>query len=188
MSAIPTKPSPKRDDFLLAETGPDLRCRHKTASGRRCERQPASANYGFCPLHASEGQRFRDAEAAAIASELFGPESNFGDATVVNQVLGKLFTLVAQGRIPVSTAALLAQIGQLLIQGLQGPHGDVRLAEVNNAWRQTIVNVLNSADRDSRGPDIASVRYEDLGRRIDDSREQGATVRETADANYSEES
>ena len=71
-----------------------------------------------------EGQRFRDAEAAAIASELFGPESNFADATVVNQVLGKLFTLVAQGRIPVSTAALLAQIGQLLIQGLQGPHGE----------------------------------------------------------------
>jgi hypothetical protein len=188
MSAIPTKPSPKRDDFLLAETGQDPRCRHKTASGRRCERQPASANYGFCPLHASEGQRFRDAEAAAIASELFGPESNFGDPAVVNQVLGKLFTLVAQGRIPVSTAALLAQIGQLLIQKLQGPHGDVRLAEVNNAWRQTIVNVLNSADRDSRAQDIASVRYEDLGRRIDDSREQGPTARETADANFGEDS
>jgi hypothetical protein len=188
MSAIPTKPSPKRDDFLLAETGQDLRCRHKTASGRRCERQPASANFGFCPLHAGEGQRFRDAEAAAIASELFGPESNFADATVVNQVLGKLFTLVAQGRIPVSTAALLAQIGQLLIQGLQGPHGDVRLAEVNNAWRQTIVNVLNSADRDSRSPDIANVRYEDLGRRIDDSPERSATAQETTGANFGEDS
>lgn len=188
MSATSAKHISRQEDPILSESGQDPRCRHKTASGRRCERQPASANYGFCSLHASEGQRFRDAEAAAIASELFGPESNFGDPTVVNQVLGKLFTLVAQGRIPVSTAALLAQIGQLLIQGLQGPHGDVRLAEVNNAWRQTIVNVLNSADRDSRGPDIASVRYEDLGRRIDDSREQRATVRETADTHFGEES
>ena len=62
------------------------------------------------------------------------------------------------------------------------------LAEVNNAWRQTIVNVLNSADRDSRSPDIANVRYEDLGRRIDDSPERSATAQETTGANFGEDS
>jgi hypothetical protein len=180
MSATSTKHGPRQPEFIIPEAAQDPRCRHKTASGRRCERQPVSANYGFCHIHASEGQRFRDAEAAAIAQELFGTDSNFGDPIVVNQVLGKLFTLVAQGRIPVTTAALLAQIGQLLVQGLQGPHGDVRLAEVNNAWRQTIVNVLNSADRDSHGPDIASVRYEDLGRRIAETREEVAAMDENA--------
>jgi hypothetical protein len=170
MSAISTKLIQARDEIILHETASDSRCRHRTPSGRRCERQSSLVNYGFCAAHAHEGQKFRDADATAIAAELLGPESNFGDPAVVNQVLGKLFTLVAQGRIPVSTAALLAQIGQLLVQGLQGSHGDVRLSEVNNAWRQTIVNVLNSADRDSQNAQATSSKYEDLGRRIEESR------------------
>jgi hypothetical protein len=189
MAAASTKYPSTREELIFKEaTQADFRCRHKTASGRRCERQPTSVDYGFCGIHAAEAQKFRDAEATAIASELLGCESNFGDLIVVNQVLGKLFTLVAQGRIPVSTAALLTQIGQLLLQGLQGSHSDVRLAEVNNAWRQTIVNVLSSADREGRSHDITNVHYENLGSRIAESGDTGAAVRQNSSASRGEES
>ena len=195
MSASPSKslqssiqrPAQKQDEIIVRETGTDPRCRHKTASGRRCDRVPSQLNYGFCLLHAHEGQRYREADATAIAAELLGPESDFGDPTVVNQVLGKLFTLVAQGRIPVSTAALLAQIGQLLVQGLHGPHGDVRLSEVNNAWRQTIVNVLNSADGGPNDAGVATVKYENLGRRVEESRAADSKENESRDSIYREE-
>ncbi len=188
MSATSTKHTKWPDELIRSEAVSDPRCRHKTASGRRCERQPTSANYGFCAIHAAEAQRYREAEATAIASELIGGDSNFGDPAVVNQMLGKLFTLVAQGRIPVSTASLLAQIGQLLVNGLQGAHGDTRLAEVTNAWRQTIVKVLNSADRDSRSSELTTVHYEDLGRQIADSDRTESAVEIARDSNHGEES
>jgi hypothetical protein len=152
---------------LATPESPGDRCRHKSKSGRRCERPSEPANLGFCALHIAEAQQFREAESRAVASELLGPESSLADPASINRLLAKLFTLVAQGRIPVPTAALLTQIGQLILQTFNGQpaHADVRLSEVNNAWRQTIVHVLN-ASQESVGSEHPPVSYQDLEREI----------------------
>jgi hypothetical protein len=151
---------------LATPESPGDRCRHKSKSGRRCERPSDPGNFGFCAIHIAEAQQFREAESRAVASELLGPESSLADPASVNRLLAKLFALVAQGRIPVPTAALLTQIGQLILQTFNGqpPHAEVRLSEGNNAWRQTIVHVLNASHRPASG--APPLTYEDLEREI----------------------
>lgn len=166
MAAPSTKPAViPLDGFALPEPGNELRCRHKSSSGRRCERAADPANFGFCVLHDADAQRFREAEARAIAAELLGAEASLGDPASVNRLLAKLFMLVAHGRIPLPTAALLTQIGQLILQSFGGngaPHGEVRLSEVNNAWRQTIVHVLNSAGQSSEAAPASQISFQDF--------------------------
>lgn len=143
------------------------RCRHKSKSGRRCERPSESGNFGFCVVHSADAQQIREAESRAVASELLGSESSLADPASINRLLAKLFTLVAQGRIPVPTASLLTQIGQLILQTFNGSpaHAEVHLSEVNSAWRQTIVHVLN-ASQQSPGSSGAPLTYQDLEREI----------------------
>lgn len=153
------------DGFALPEPGNELRCRHKSSSGRRCERAADPANFGFCIIHDGDAHQFREAESRAIAVELLGGDASLADPASVNRLLAKLFTLVAQGRIPLPTAALLTQIGQLILQSFSGngaPHAEVRLSEVNNAWRQTIVHVLNSAGHPSGAAPASQISFQDF--------------------------
>jgi hypothetical protein len=54
----------------------------------------------------------------AVAEELVGPLADFRSAYAINRSLGKLYAIAAENRIPPRNAAILAYIGQLLLQTL----------------------------------------------------------------------
>jgi hypothetical protein len=73
--------------------------------------------------------------------------------TAVNHALGKLFSLVAENRIPARNAAVLAYIGQLLLNSIAEVRGEVyavdgRVAEMELV--KTALDILNM--RPNRGP------------------------------------
>ena len=93
------------------------RCAFETSDGRRC-RLPRSCNHAsLCLFHSREEQQLLESEklGAEIASPISG---DFLTATDINYVLGKVFTAVAQNRIPVRTAHTLAYLGQLMLMSL----------------------------------------------------------------------
>lgn len=98
----------------------DDRCAHITSDGRRCRNHRISGKSAFCTPHTHQEQQYINADR--VAEELLAGVEDFQTTLAVNEALGRLFQLTAQNRIPVRNAAVLAYIGQLLLQSV----GDVR--------------------------------------------------------------
>jgi hypothetical protein len=93
------------------------RCAFETSDGRRC-RLPRSASHpSLCVFHSREEQQFLESRklGGEVASSITG---DFLTATDINYVLGKVFTAVAQNRMPARTAHTLAYLGQLMLFSL----------------------------------------------------------------------
>jgi hypothetical protein len=112
------KPSPSAVETIPAiETIPeDVRCNHVTADNRRCIDSRAPDHKTLCPYHAMKEMQRRNSKF--VAKEILGPLNDFRSAFAINSALGKLFAITAENRIPVRNAAVLAYIGQLLLQTL----------------------------------------------------------------------
>lgn len=95
----------------------DNRCRHISSSGRQCKMPRGSRSSAYCTPHSQLEQQCLNAEKAA--QELLGNVGSFQSVIAVNEVLGKLFRLTAENRIPIRNAAVLAYIGQLLLQSTE---------------------------------------------------------------------
>ena len=93
------------------------RCAFETSDGRRCRLPRSATHASLCIFHSREEQQLLESEklGAEIASPITG---DFLTATDINYVLGKVFTAVAQNRIPVRTAHTLAYLGQLMLMSL----------------------------------------------------------------------
>src|SRR5215472_13246636 len=99
------------------KTSDPNRCAFETSDGRRC-RLPRSANHAsLCVFHSREEQQLLESRkiGAELSATLTG---NFLTATDINYALGKVFTAVAQNRIPVRTAHTLAYLGQMMLFSL----------------------------------------------------------------------
>jgi hypothetical protein len=77
-------------------------------------------------------------DANALATELLGPFQEFKTATAINHALGKLFALLAKDRIPTRNAAVLAYIGQLLLNSLPLMGKEILPGEGNPGWKQLV--------------------------------------------------
>jgi hypothetical protein len=71
----------------------------------------------FCAFHAKQEMQVYDAKA--VSREILGPLDDFRSACAINRVLGKLFTVTVEDRIPIRNAAVLAAIAQLMLRTLQ---------------------------------------------------------------------
>jgi len=109
----------------------DTRCKYVASSGRRCRAQSArdtsraSGFSAFCLPHAQMEQQYLDSES--VAKELVGKLDDFRTSHAINDVLGKLFILVAQNRIPLRNATALSYICQLLIASTNGVRSELNL-------------------------------------------------------------
>ena len=109
----------------------DTRCKYIASSGRRCRAQAArdtsraSGFSAFCLPHAQMEQQYLNAES--VAEELIGDLDDFRTSHAINEVLGKLFILVAQNRIPLRNASALSYICQLLLNSTTGVRGELQL-------------------------------------------------------------
>ena len=97
---------------------PRNRCQHVTTAGRRCRMLRAPGHPGLCFFHAEQNEQFINADE--VAAELTTGVGEFGTPIDINQALGKLFKLVARGRVPLREARTLAYISQQILN-IVGP-------------------------------------------------------------------
>jgi hypothetical protein len=100
----------------IATLNQKTRCTHRTADGRRCQMPFAPNHTALCTHDALQNLQLLDMKA--VAEEIVGPLGDFRSAYAINRSLGKLFSIAAENRIPPRNAAILAYIGQLLLQTL----------------------------------------------------------------------
>jgi len=91
-----------------------------------------------------ESQRLGAEISASITGE-------FMTSTDINFVLGKLFTALAQNRIPPRNAAILAYIGQLMLHSLRGVKREYPFTYNYETWNNMLekATVLSDYTPDS---------------------------------------
>ncbi len=130
-----TKPAHKRDH----------QCQQVTSDDRRCLMSRMKGHPSLCFVHAQRQQQVLDPKR--VAAELLGPFADLKTANAVNHALGSLFLLVAQNRIPPRHAAILAYIGQLLLQSLGSVQSEIKNAWGYESWHAAVRQVLWDASR-----------------------------------------
>jgi hypothetical protein len=101
----------------------DTRCLYVSATGRRCRSLAArdtsrpSGLSAFCIPHSQLEQQYVNIKS--VSEELLGDTDNFQTAISVNEVLGRLFVLQAQNRIPVRNAMALSYTAQVILSSLE---------------------------------------------------------------------
>ncbi len=95
------------------------RCQFETSDGRRCRMLRHNGHPTLCLFHACDEMQLLESQrlGAEISASITG---EFMTSTDINFVLGKLFTALAQNRIPPRNAAILAYIGQLMLHSVPG--------------------------------------------------------------------
>ena len=94
----------------------------------------------LCPFHARQERQLLD--SAAIAAELASLSGEFTTASDLSHVLGKLFHLLAQDRVPRRKAATLAYIAQLLLHNRHSVQLEIQQTHGFSAWEDTLRRAL----------------------------------------------
>src|ERR1700719_666101 len=108
ITRIKMKPKSPSSDFT-----PE-RCQHRTRAGRQCRSLVADANSSFCAAHAAS----EPADSADLVAALTREAYDFQRPQGVNNSLGVLYNLLAEGRICPRRASVLAYISSLLLRTL----------------------------------------------------------------------
>ncbi len=116
------------------------RCLFSTSDGRQCSMLRHDSHPSLCPFHARQEQQLLD--SPAVAAELAAFAGQFSTATDLSRVLGKLFLLLAQDRIPRSKAATLAYITQLLLHNHHSAQREFQETYGYSAWEETLRHSL----------------------------------------------
>ena len=144
--------STKNNQESLAQTplpNPN-RCQFETSDGRRCRMLRHNGHPTLCLFHARDEMQLLESQrlGSEIASSISG---DFMTATNINFVLGKLFTALAQNRIPPRNAAVLAYIGQLMRHSLPGVEREYPFTYNYETWNNMLekATVLSDYTPDS---------------------------------------
>lgn len=127
----------------------DTRCQFITSSGRRCrnfaarDTSRASGLSTFCVPHSQLDQQFVNTKS--VAEELLGNTTDFRTAIAVNDVLGRLFVLQAQNRIPIRNAMALSYTAQVILSSIQTVRDEVVQAEGRDSHEEIILGAINKA-------------------------------------------
>ena len=90
------------------------RCQHRTRTGRQCRSLVADANSSFCAAHAGSEPGDSEDFRTALTRHAYDFQRSQG----VNNSLGVLYNLLAEGRISPRRASVLAYISSLLLRTL----------------------------------------------------------------------
>ena len=131
----------------------DARCHYVSATGRRCRALAAhdtsrsSGLSAFCLSHSQMEQQYVNTKS--VAEELLGDMDNFSNAVALNDVLGRLFVLQAQNRIPIRNAMALAYTAQVILSTIQPLRDEVVRVEKRSSHNRLILDAIFRAfDRD----------------------------------------
>ncbi len=124
---------PRRSLPRTAKVSPAARCCFSFSDGRYCRMPRAADHPEYCIHHSREDRQLLEAERIG---ELLAatPSGEFLTATDVNSVLGKLYTAIALNRIPLRNAALMAYVGQLLLNSTTAIKSEIMNAHSYTSW------------------------------------------------------
>lgn len=121
------------------------RCAFETSDGRRCRLPRSSGHPALCVFHSRDEQQLL--ESQRLGAEISSPISgDFLTATDINFVLGKLFTAVAQDRIPARTGHTLAYIAQLMLFSLPMVKKEFTFKYGFDHWNKMLGNAVRLSD------------------------------------------
>jgi hypothetical protein len=115
---------------------PSNLCQFSFSDGRQCRMLRHESHSSLCLIHAREERQLLDLEE--IGDELASISGEFRTTTDINHVIGKLFKLVATGRIPARRAENLTYLAQLLLYSQKHIRYETNLAEGSRAWVATL--------------------------------------------------
>jgi hypothetical protein len=127
----------------------DNRCQYLSSTGRRCrslaarDTSRASGLSNFCVSHSQLEQQYINTKS--VTKELLGNMENLRTAVAVNDVLGRLFVLQAQNRIPVRNAMALAYTAQVILSSLETVCDEVVRVEGRGSHNQIIQTAIDAA-------------------------------------------
>jgi hypothetical protein len=120
-------------------TGVAGRCQFQFSDGRCCRMLRSPAHSSFCAFHARQElqllqpQRLGDEISASL-------NGDFLTATDINHVLGKLFTAVAQNRIPLRKATVLTLLGRAMLSSLPYVKQEFPFSYKFDHWNKVLAN------------------------------------------------
>src|ERR1043166_5434337 len=118
------------------------RCTFSTSDGRQCTSLLYPGHSSLCHQHLRK-ELDGVPPSDDVASDILGSIQNFQSATAVNAALGKIFVLLAAGRIKRQDAIGLAYICQLMLQSLKGFKDEIRLTRYEQFFERDLIKVLN---------------------------------------------
>jgi hypothetical protein len=113
-------------------------CQLSFADGRQCRMFRHESHASLCLVHAREEQQLLAQDE--IGQELESISGEFRTTTDINHVVGKLFKLVAAGRIPARRAENLSYLAQLLLYSQKDIRYETNLAHRPGVqpWQETV--------------------------------------------------
>jgi hypothetical protein len=112
---------------------------------------PIAQNHpSLCVFHSRAEQQLLD--PGQVPDRLVSLSGKFRTATDINHVLGQLFRLVAENRIPHREALSLAYIAQLMLQTLPLVHAELDSID-SEEWQMTVQEALRPDVPDEEADD-----------------------------------
>ena len=132
-------PSKPKTAFVHSEDG----CRFVSTHNHRCRMLRTWNHDSLCAHHARLHQR----DTEDLADGLLAGVEDFRSASSVNHVLGQIFELTARDRIKPRKAALLAYLGQLLLNSLPAVRLELSYAHALPNLHKAISRLLHNPRR-----------------------------------------
>lgn len=123
------------------------RCQFVTASGRKCRMFRAPGHADRCVAHSQMEQMV--VRSDATAAQILGPMNEFRCALSVNRALGKIFSLVAENRLPARNAAVLTYTCQLILQTLSTVKHEIYSVRGREANDENILRAIAQEEGES---------------------------------------
>jgi hypothetical protein len=111
-------------------------CQFPFADGRTCRMLRQKSHPSLCIFHARQEQQLLEQDR--IGDELASLSGDFQTVSDINHVIGKLFKLVAAGRIPARTAETLAYLSQLLLYSQHSVRQEIISAQNYTGWKEIL--------------------------------------------------
>ena len=127
-------------------------CEFAFSDGRRCRMLRHKNHTTLCLFHAHAEHQLLESHrlGAEMAATFTG---DFLTAADINHVMGKVFTALAQNRIPQRTAATLAYLGQVMLLSLPMAKNETKFVYSYETWIDFINNGIRLSN--SRPPSPA---------------------------------
>ena len=160
MKKLPKPVATRAAKSLPAQSlpAPTQQCQFAFADGRRCRMPRSETHRSLCISHARQEQQLLSVDC--VGRELVSLSGDFKTSSDINHVLGKLFSLLANNRIPPRNAAALAYIAQLLLQTLPAVEIEIKNGAGDDEWEATVRAALGDPqqagsdhDDDDQGDD-----------------------------------
>ena len=137
---------------VTRSTYPGL-CQFAFSDGRLCRMLRQKNHPTLCLFHARDEQQLLESHnlGAQIATSYTG---DYLTAADINHVLSKVFTALAQNRIPQRTAATLAYLGQVMLNSLPMAKKETTFVYSYETWKDMIDNATHLTNARPPTPEI----------------------------------